>query len=484
MINNDVILKTIKGLAVSGLVSTLIACGGGGPGSTSVVAKGVITALGSIWVNGVEYETPQGGSYFNDDSSSGTAAYEVGQIVSLRGKRNADGVSGIALEVKYEAELEGAALDGKINGVTIMITPATNFSGALTNGVRYEVSGFWLDDTTIEATFIKLDDDGDAEDEVKGLVQAVDSTSITVNGTLYLYDDANLSFSVDDLVEIHFTFDGSNFVAAKVELEDDFFGNLAEGQEVEVEGAVNLDLTGCPAAADFKINLTCIDWDSATWKDGLTGPIDMASGLRVEAEGYLNADGVLVAEKIKSRGNRVRISSTSSNVNSIAGSFDLFFGAIQVTTQSGITRFEDGLTLDTLPASGIEVRGIRTGATSLLAIRIKSESVPADRHELRAEVDLNGADAATNTITVMSITSVAGVNTELEIDDTLVASGEGSSTTEAQINTFLNAIDDDANPANGPRDVIEVRVDTTNGGNGSSVNPYAADEIEIEHEDD
>ena len=52
------ITNGFKALAIAGLVSMLIACGGGGsPGSESVVARGVITAMGSIWVNGVEYET-------------------------------------------------------------------------------------------------------------------------------------------------------------------------------------------------------------------------------------------------------------------------------------------------------------------------------------------------------------------------------------------------------------------------------------------
>jgi len=121
----------------------------------------------------------------------------------------------------------------------------------------------------------------------------------------------------------------------------------------------------------------------------------------------------------------------------------------------------------------------------MLAQRIKSESVNANRHELRAEVDLNGANASTNSITVMGISSVADSDTELEVEDTVIASGSGS-TTEGDIDSFLNMIDDDntVNSTNGPRDVVDVRIDTTNGGDGTFVNPYLADQIEIEVEDD
>ena len=55
MSTHAIITKGFKALAITGLVSMLIACGGGGsPGSESVVAKGVITQTGSIWVNGVK----------------------------------------------------------------------------------------------------------------------------------------------------------------------------------------------------------------------------------------------------------------------------------------------------------------------------------------------------------------------------------------------------------------------------------------------
>ncbi len=222
MATESIINRSFKGLLTTGLVTTLIACGGSGgsddlssTGSESVVTRGVITQLGSIYVNGVKYETPNGGSYSNDDSSSSVANFRVGQIVSLRGRRNDDGVTGTADEVEYEAEIEGAASGGAINNVTILITPKTNsseipgFGGSLNNATRYEVSGIWLDNNTLEATFIKEDDDsgagGDGIDEIKGFVEAVNSaTSFDVRGVTYNYGGAPV-VSANDYVEVHFT---------------------------------------------------------------------------------------------------------------------------------------------------------------------------------------------------------------------------------------------------------------------------------------
>jgi len=500
------IVNGIRGLVTTALVSMLVACGGGSGGgsddssaitSESIVARGVITQLGSIWVLGVEYETPKGGSYHNDDKVSSIADYKVGQWVRIRGRRNDDHVSGIAEEVEYEAEIEGFAdANGDINGVAIVRATNINAPGIpdpLTEGTRYEVSGIWLDKFTIEATYIKEDDDGDGIDEIKGFVKNDGPSSFDVYGITFNY--TGTPNVVDgDFVEVHF--DSCTGIkpdvtctATKVEFEDDY-NDEHEGQEAEYEGTVNMDPVAdinanCPGGvaggADFMIGMTCIDWGSMPsngWKDGLTGPDDMEQGMRVEAEGHFNAVGILIAEEIKGRGNRVRITATVDTDSIDGGTFWVFDNIVEVTTQNGLTEYQNLPTgFDSIndaggSGSGLEIRGIRMTPTSVLALRIKGESVAADEHKLRAEVDLNGAEA--DTVTVMGVTSKADENTELELDDVPFGGSVAS---------FLGMIDDDADPTNGSRDVVEVKIDTTNG-NGTPDESYRADEIETEEEDD
>jgi len=502
MTKHKLIVNGFRGLVTTALVSLLVACGGSGGGSDDeasggsvpIAARGVITQLGSIWVLGVEYETPNGGSYSDDDNVSSVANYKVGQVVRIRGRRNDDGVSGTADEVEYEAEIEGIASAGAITGVAIVITPTTNtagatlIGGALSDGNRYEVSGIWLDDSTLEATYIKDDDDGDGEDEIKGFVEnAIAATSFELRSITFNFTGAP-AVANGDFVEVHFnpaTCSAPPNVtcdADRVELEDDF-NDQNEGLEVEVEGAVNLDaadLANCPANADFLIDMTCIDWDSVPadgWMDGLNGPEDMAAGLRVEAEGHM-VNGVLIAEKIKGRGNRVRISSIAGSVSTGPDTFRLIEGNIDVITIDGMTEYEDGLTINNIDAQVVEVRGVRTGLTEMLAVRIKETGLSGGgtRHELRAQIDVGGADIGTSTVTVMGVVSMALSGTELEVND---AAFFGS------IASFLGLIDDDGivNSNNPPNDVIDVDFDIATG-NGSAGNPYDAHEIEIEEEDD
>jgi hypothetical protein len=259
---NNLKLTSAAALGLSILLAS--GCGGGGSGgsgndatasSESVVARGVITQLGSIWVNGVEYETPNGGKYSDDDSSSSVANYKVGQVVSVRGRRNDDGVSGTADEVEYEAEIEGEASGGQINGITVLINEKTNTDdiagSTLVDTQRYEVSGFWINENTIEATYIKEDDDSDSDDEIKGFVENDDDMEKTfeVRGITFNWTGTP-DVSNDDSVEVHFgsctgTSPNVTCQAIKVEFEDDFF-DRADGLDVEIDGAVDLWPNDCP----------------------------------------------------------------------------------------------------------------------------------------------------------------------------------------------------------------------------------------------
>jgi len=495
MTTHSSITQLVRSLLTTGLVAMLVACGGSGSssdddtlgGSVPIATRGLITQLGSIHVNGVKYETPNGNSYSNDDSTSTVANYQVGQVVSLRGRRNDDGVTGTATEVQYEAEIEGAALGGAINGVTILITDNTNTlaatlnSGALFDGNRYEVSGTWLGDTIIDATFIKDDDDTDLEDEIKGDVETSTATTITVRGVTYTYDGVP-AVSAGDLVEIHFDPITLTAPAGGVEFEDDFF-DQAEGMEVEIEGAVDRSTAGCPAEAEFKIDGVCIDSDSkpAQWMDGLTAFADLAQGSRAEAEGHMVSGSpvdYLRADKVKGRGNRVRVSSfaTIKLGDATSGSFQLIEGNIDVQVLGGVTEY-DGVNFAGIdvanPNQRLEVRGVRTasGSNSMLAIRVKLEDASdgkPDEHELRAQIDDGGASTS-NVITVMQLTSSADSGTELELDDEMTFVGS--------LSQFLDMIDDNGDVSDGPNDVVEVRIDSSGTG-------FYAEQIEIEEEDD
>ena len=513
MTTNSTFTRGVKGLFATGLMAMLVACGGGSSssddedtaqGSTPVVARGVITQLGSIWVTGCRYVEAPGGTYKSDDGESiSFDDYDVGQVVSIKGTKNADGVTCVADEVEYEAEIEGTAdVDGKINGITILQTSNTNAPGIpnpLTNLQRYEVSGVWLSDLAIEATFIKVDDDGgtgDLIDEIKGEVQTIHSASSfeVKDITFNMAGAAPHGLTGDEYVEVHFdncvgTAPGLACIASLVEIEDDIF-DLAEGMEMEFEGAVDKTPSGCPPEADLKIDGMCVDSSSAIFMDGLEDVDSLVQGSRVEAEGHVSstlAGDYLRADKIKGRGNRVRIKSIATTPG--ADTFNLIDNNVTVETMSGVTEFEPPLSniADAIAADSVEVRGVRTGPNSVLALRIKDDGglSSGDRHELRAEVDsvtvVENDDSLDDRLTVMGVVSRADLDTDLEIGDLVIADSDANPpmpATPQAIEGFLLTIDADNDPANGPRDIVEIGIVISGGA------PYLADEWEVEEEDD
>ncbi|NNG13143.1 MAG: hypothetical protein HKM88_07835, partial [Halobacteria archaeon] len=103
-------------LVVSLVVTILIAggCGGGssslaggGIGGTGITAFGTITGFGSVFVNGIEFETS--GSLFDvdDDDTAVEGDLGIGMVVTVIGDLNDDGGTGTADCIEYDDELEG-----------------------------------------------------------------------------------------------------------------------------------------------------------------------------------------------------------------------------------------------------------------------------------------------------------------------------------------------------------------------------------------
>jgi hypothetical protein len=87
--------------------------GGGGIGGSGIVAQGTITGFGSVFVNGVEYNT--NGTNFTVGETGGTEAdLAIGMVVRVNGSINDDGVTGTAESIVYDAELEGPIVNAPV----------------------------------------------------------------------------------------------------------------------------------------------------------------------------------------------------------------------------------------------------------------------------------------------------------------------------------------------------------------------------------
>jgi len=347
MNNKKVLQKTL--LAAS--IAMLSACGGSGGGTASTTGSstvGVITGFGSIYMNGVEYETGSA-SVSVDGKQSAEGSLGVGDVCTLTSTVNADGVTGTATAVSCADELEGYVLDvsnlgtGTIDvmGQTVKVTLDTVYQddagiaatiGDLAANDIVEVHGFSDGLGTILAT--RIETKNAAEDvELKGLVANLDATTFTIGTLIIDYSAANVEVSLVDglYVEVKTNLalvdnspaTGYTMLASKVELEEggDKEVHGDEGDEIEMQGMISdIDLT----AGTFRFNGQLVDIASLETDDDFDpGSLAGLEGQMIKVEGYINIAGDFVIKKIeqehgseaKAKGTFVSSTETTVTIN-------------------------------------------------------------------------------------------------------------------------------------------------------------------------
>lgn len=197
--------------------AALGACGGGSGGgsaaggapttTTPIVTTGTITGFGSVYVNGVRYDTSRASVYKDDDRATENDL-RIGQIVRVRGSVAEDGGSGRTDRIDFDDNVE-APIDSidLTNGVmvalgqTVLVSGDTSFDddisprslAGLAVGDLVEVSGFVDSTGRILATRIERDDDGGPY-EVTGKVAELDTVArrFTIGGLRVGYSAAML----------------------------------------------------------------------------------------------------------------------------------------------------------------------------------------------------------------------------------------------------------------------------------------------------
>jgi hypothetical protein len=337
-------MRSGKWMALAAASLWLAGCGGGGGGSvaggptgasqTPGVAVGTVTAFGSVFVNGVEFDTSKASFNVRGASASGDGALSVGMVVRVKGGQDDNG-HGTATEIRYDAEI-----DGPVSGVTVDTADATikhfkifgqdvlanattvfkaEGGGAyafadLANGDHVEVSGDF-NGTVLVASFIEKQAATDLTFEVKGTISGLNATKfvLTLKGgsTLNVTLDAGVSLptGVQDgsLVELHGTIPDATkpleFLASRVGVADhDEFDGEGKGEHedhADLGGVLALDGT------TWSIRGTTLKFSSSTQyrPSTLAAAITdgSAAGLRVHVRGAI-VDGVFNVDRIRADG--------------------------------------------------------------------------------------------------------------------------------------------------------------------------------------
>ncbi len=204
----------VCGMALAILLASLTSCGVGGGtvaeggiGGTGI-SMGRITAFGSVFVNGVEYDTSSA-KITADGQEVSEAGLGLGMVLEVRGAVNADGVTGKADQMTYTDALEGIVNGNDVNGSasltvmgqTVTVDTDTVFEpgasgitvlGSIPVNAVVEVSGFPVGSGVIHATRVEVKQTAwnGQEIELKGVVHARTPTTFQIGNQVIDWSQA------------------------------------------------------------------------------------------------------------------------------------------------------------------------------------------------------------------------------------------------------------------------------------------------------
>jgi hypothetical protein len=426
-------------LWLCGLVCGLLAACGGDTGTqtagqTTVVASGAITGFGSVYVNGVHFET-RGASILRDGSPAAQSELRVGQIVHVSGHVDDSTGRAVADMVRQHDNLEGpvtavnaTAQTFVILGHTVMVTAETSFDdslgtfSAIVTGLQLEVSGMPDASGNIVATRVELRRSGETQLEIVGKVSALDTVArrFNIDQLVVDYSGAALrdfgaaGIANGQTVEAKGAALNSSgaLVASVVELHD--FEHASGAFRRELEGLV----TRFVSATDFDVAGRPVTTSATTRFEGGTAA-NLVLNVKVEAEGAIDANGVLVATKIEfKRSNQAGLAGIvqSATGDATGNGGTLVVMGVTITVDSN-TRIEDKsearvemFGVSNLRAGDyVEVRGLETATLRLTASRL-------ERRRPRSDVWVRGTvrDLLTPGFTVLGVQVTTSGSTDFE----------------------------------------------------------------------
>jgi hypothetical protein len=316
-------MKNKNAFSLAGMLVllSLAACDGSGSGSVQagiegsghqVTSSGAVSALGSIFVNDVEYDLT-GAAITVDGVLARESDLDVGSLVIVEGEADANGTTGRATRVTA-----GIAVAGRIDsldvartaftvlGQTVVVDLATKIEqavdaqplGGLTLGNDVAVSGFIDSSGVIRARRIGL---RTAEQPLRlnGRVENLDAASrrFTVNGATVDYTNARLiGFGTRTLAGA-----SVRVVAAELDAGNALIADEVTFREAALPGAIGSSasvqgwVTRYVSPTDFDV-----DGRRAVIPPGTAAVGPSAIDQFVQLRGALDADGVL---RVSSVGN-------------------------------------------------------------------------------------------------------------------------------------------------------------------------------------
>ncbi len=388
-------------------------CGGGSssdspaePAGVPGFARGVITAKGSVFVNGIEYDT-SAATVTLDNLSGDDSGLAVGMIVDIKGHIDTATGLGTADAIVYACSIDGTIDAESIDPVagtfevfgqailtdlTTVYDDTTGLAGTnpLVAGDRVEISGT-RKGSSILASRVELKNGSGEDFKLRGTVSSLTGSgfnltleggtvfAITYTGTL----EAGIANGSTVKIETSSAPTGLSLSVAADKIEAAYELSAEDGDRIEVEGIVSGFTAGSPTT--FTVDGIAVSASSAL----ATGVSD---GIEVQVEGTMSGS-VLVATSIEiSESADLELKGVVTAPNPATGTFKLNGATVYTGPETifvddsdtpvalfGIDDFAAGNT--------VELKGYIDDASRLFAAKI-------ERHTGETEAELQGLVSA------------------------------------------------------------------------------------------
>ena len=391
---------------------------------------GAISGFGSVFLDGVEFDTSTAAVSIDGEPAS-VADLRSGQTVRLTGSIGGTGATGAASQVAADTAAQGpiSAIDRAgssftVLGLTVIVGPNTSLIGpggatrleSLAPGTLATVSALVGPGGAVVATRVDLPASVPAYVLTGAVVQADPSTGqfvldgLTIDGGAAVLDGFPAGGVQDGQVVQVFAPPnpaGGALAATRIRLLPSLAGQSGDGGVIE--GVVSQ----FASTNHFAVDGVPVAVSAATTYVGGTAA-QLKTNVRVAVQGGYDASGTLNASALQFLGiDPALVRAPVQAVDAVHGTVTLL-GVTFATAST--TRFEDlsAAALRTFNLAAVrigdylEVRGQPTGATSVAASAVMREDAPTDQS---VEVRGTASAVAAPDLTVLGVPAVTGAGT-------------------------------------------------------------------------
>jgi hypothetical protein len=437
--------------------SDVAGIGGSGVTPSAVKSSGTITGFGSVYVNGVKFDSSSS-TISIDDNPGVESDLAVGMRVTVSGTL-IDDSNGTATSISFNDDLEGPVSNIQtlpydttrtltILGRQVVIDSTTtsfDISSTLTGPFDFdsiadnnhvEISGFLDSNGVMKATRVELKAavfDVNSIVEIKGTVGTYNSgpetftlantSGVTIDASNAIIDN-NLpgGIVVDAFVEAKGKCRSIACTTVDADKVESGFDDFNDNDKVEVEGII----TGLTDQNIFEVNGIPVDATNAS--ERIPASINLVLNKEVEVEGTIS-NGTLIAAKVKDESEDIKVTAKVSNPALSTDSFQVtpvdgqppitvkIEKSTEVDDDSGIITNPDNLITNLNSGDYVSVDGYDDGSGTVIASEFKREVLDTND---RADVIVQGKlEEIVQNVSIKVLGVTFGINdgTETEFED-------------------------------------------------------------------